>query len=137
MNRITLNNQKPELAEDVFCYSESLYKAGKCLNNYIVRTYKFNPTDDKVTLTPQELREYGGDCYDYTKFYQTQLDAMGFKTKQIKFPSRNYNGTQVYHVFLLAYSEDGYVILDQNKMSWFGYGDINLENEYLKKVLNK
>lgn len=90
------------------CKNLSLENGVSCLNNYVRSIYKYNPTDDDVDLTLEELKERGGDCYDYSKLYAQMAEELGYKSEIIIIPVKE----DANHAFVVIYNEEGYCNVD-------------------------
>jgi len=120
VERISDNNITEEkIIEE--CDGGNLFEDSVCLNEYVKKIYKYRLNFDSNSLTFDELKEEGGDCYDYTRFYCNILtDEYKFNCNQIKIRS----GTDTSHIIALAYNEEGYVVLDMKDIFMFKYEDI-------------
>lgn len=112
-NTITGNFVKEEVTEseeDLVekCKSDNLEYAVRCIMDEVDKFYKYNQTDDKISLTYNQLKEQGGDCYNYARFYERVGESMDFRGDMHFIDVPNENN----HVFATITSSDGYCILD-------------------------
>jgi len=117
----------PKQTSGVFsenCSNQGLIDTADCLNDYVREIFVYNLTPDSLDLTLEDLKTRGGDCRNWAKFYQAELEGKGFDTEYITIPIDS-DGN---HAFLIAYSEEGYVVLDQKSFFYTRYGNEN-ENQ--------
>lgn len=98
-----LSVQTPEQCRnlDLILTSECLHKEVSGFFNYTIR--------DDLDRTLQDIKTYGGDCYDYNLLYRKWLNNLGFNAELIQFDLNN----ETSHVITLAYTNNSYCILDQ------------------------
>jgi len=73
-----------------------------CLRDYVNTFYKYEPRNDTFDSL-EELKENGGDCYDWSKVYESFATQLGLKSKIINiFPDGNGEG----HTFLIIWDKD-------------------------------
>lgn len=91
------------------CKNKSLGDTAECLTAHTMKFFKYTETDDKIDLTFEQLKSYGGDCKDWSDFYISVLSELGFHSKYVDMPIDQFVG----HRFVVFSNEEGYVILDQ------------------------
>ena len=85
-----------------------IVNASYCLVADSSTWFKFAVRDD-FDRTFEDLKENGGDCYDYSLFYAKQLRELGFNASIVTFNFR----PEELHAFTLVHTEHEYCILDQ------------------------
>jgi len=93
----------------VGCENLSLFKSADCLVKNVKTFYKYNKTKGNIPHTLEEIKEQGGDCWDYTYLYSEAAEELGFGYRYLKYPM---NEKEI-HLFLVIYNEDGYCLIDQ------------------------
>ena len=94
------------------------FETARCINSYVKSIYKYNTTDDSINLSLEELIQKGGDCRDWSNFYETAFNRFGYNTQRVRLHVED----NVYHVFVVASNDEGYVFVDQTKIFEFRYG---------------
>lgn len=89
----------------------------KCFNGYVNSIFNYTLTDDSLNLSLDELKENGGDCYNWAKFYCFAGEELGFNCDLITINKTNSSA----HMFALIYSEEGYCVTDQKDIHCFIY----------------
>ena len=94
--------------------TKTLFEASYCLKNNLMGYYKYKVRiGENNTYNITDILQNGGDCTEYSYFYKTMLERLGYKTENIiMYPKDNdYFG----HMFVLAYDNNvnEYCILDQ------------------------
>ena len=89
------------------CANFSLEKTAYCLRGYVKGFYNYTIRED-TEKTFEDIKENGGDCYDWTMLYKSMAESLGFKTKVIKFYTNNSG-----HIFLIMYDNSGYCEIDE------------------------
>lgn len=115
------------------CNNLSLSDTSYCLRDWISSFFNYTERDEnKYTGTDgtlEDIKLNGGDCYDYTKLYQTELDNKGFNTKkETIYPD---NKSESGHGFLIAWDKEltEYCTIDSTR--------INREVNCMKFVKNE
>lgn len=108
------------------CDNLSFQKTAICLNDYVRDIFIYNLTEDNIDLSLGQLVSRGGDCLDYTKFYEEYMNYYGYEnTQRVKiFSSREkVDGKRVdyYHVFLTAGHSSGYCNMDMKTLECYRY----------------
>jgi len=88
-----------------------------CLVDNIKPFYKYNITDDSIQLSFQELKEYGGDCKDWSELYHELAKLSGYDSVL-----RDYNGIvniKPGHQWATIYNETEYCKIDLLRVNCF------------------
>jgi len=104
---------------NIGCENMSVSESVDCLVKKVRVFYKYNETDDDIELTLEEIKERGGDCWDWSKLYANAAEKLGFKYKFVFFPINS----KERHSFVVIYNEEGYCAVDQIKAMCAGYGN--------------
>ena len=108
-----------EISDYNQCSNLNLEQTAECLKNYISTFYNYTIRSDKER-TIEDIKENGGDCYDYNKLYERLGSGLGFDTYGYKIAL----GDSFHRVALIS-DETGYCLLDQlHKINCF-----EIENE--------
>jgi hypothetical protein len=78
---ISKNFKLKILQKENQCSNKSLEETAYCLRNYVSTFYKYNERDD-TEKTLEDIRENGGDCYDYTMLYKKLFTDLNFNAKE-------------------------------------------------------
>jgi len=89
------------------CNDLSLENTSKCLKDYISTFYNYTVRSDKIR-TIEDIKENGGDCYDYNKLYERLGKELGFDTYSFRIAI----GDKFHRIALIS-DETGYCVLDQ------------------------
>jgi len=89
------------------CANRSLTNTSICLRDYMETFYNYKVRDD-VRKTEQDIRENGGDCYDYAWLYYDWATALGFYAITVRV-----EGEDMAHRFTVISDDSGYCLLDQ------------------------
>lgn len=105
------NKSIPDSEQDIIDDCKNLYitDTAKCLVENVKTFYKPRITDNSLFLSFDDLKNYGGDCKDWSIFYERVSKRLGFYATTIFFIRNNEESHQV--AFLN--NDDGYCILDQ------------------------
>jgi len=101
----------------VSCGGKNLFNTTYCLQDYVDGIYIYNITPDNETQTLGSLKARGGDCLDWTRFYERQFNNFGFNTQRIQTSINKTTG----HVFLVVEDTNGYCLVDQLEAECFIY----------------
>jgi len=111
---------------NINCSNLDLELTSLCLNYYVRQFFKYNLTDDSISLNEYELKTRGGDCKDYTDFYEKEFLKYGYETQRIRFNVRKTIVEEgviidegLDHVLLLAKDGGKYCIMDLNQFHCF------------------
>jgi len=94
---------------EISCANLTLEQTAKCLQDEQSKWYNYNLSNINKTLTLDELKEKGGVCRHYSKWYYDNFKRLGFNAKQVVI-----HGSSNGHVFTIAWDNTtSYCILDQ------------------------
>jgi len=100
------------------CENLNLTETSNCLRVYISTFYNYTIRSDKER-TIEDIKENGGDCYDYNKLYERLGNELGFDTYSYKIAIGD-----TFHRIALISDETGYCLLDQlHKINCFKVKD--------------
>ena len=103
------------------CSNKNLEKTSECLNSFVRGVYSYVPTSDSERLDFNKIIEEGNDCRGYNFIYETLFHNLGIKTKKVIIDVSREDNIQYKHVFLIAYDENSYTLLDQRRIFVFKY----------------
>lgn len=90
------------------CDNKNLEKTVECLNLEVKEIYKYTSTKE-THKNISDIRENGGDCYDYSNLYIEMATNLGFEGDTIRIPLDK----KEWHIIAIIYSKEGYCTLDQ------------------------
>jgi hypothetical protein len=101
-----------EIADN--CINLSLEKTANCFVSNIKSFYKYKPTHDYLKLSFEEIKEKGGDCYDYSKIYDRLAEKVGFYHNLVDMKIKKYEEEDIImaHTIAIISNEEGYCIID-------------------------
>lgn len=104
------------------CYNESakINENLECVFYEVYPFYKYNLTDDNISLTNDELIKFGGDCKNWMDFYNNISLFMNYNFGQV---TLNVNES-MNHVFGIYFNKDGYCKIDQLSIDCVLYGGV-------------
>lgn len=119
-NKITHTDGGPE------CSNLSFQETAICLNDYVREIFIYNLTDDSIDLTLDDLKRRGGDCRDWTNFYEQNMHSYGYNNTQvvkmlIDKEEREGKTVRIYHVFLVATHSSGYCNMDMRDLECYQF----------------
>jgi hypothetical protein len=91
------------------CSGLDLFKTSECLREQIRPFYIYNLSNQDKDLNFEELKEIGGSCIHWSKYYYDNIDTTRFFRKQIEITTSNNSG----HRFTIISDKTGYCILDE------------------------
>ena len=104
------------------CGNMSFLNTSVCLNRFVNQIFIYNVTDDNISLTLDDLKKRGGDCKDWTDFYERYLNLYGYSNIQrVNLFVERADGISNGHVFLVAGDKTGYCTLDMENITCFTY----------------
>jgi len=110
------------------CENLSFQKTAICLNEFARDNFFYNVTDDALTLTIQDMMARGGDCRDWTNFYERYMNHYGFnETQRVRIFVEKKEDISSYHVYLVAGHLSGYCNMDLQDLECYQY--VNDEGE--------
>ena len=115
------SNQLIEKAQD--CANLSLINTSRCLRNYISTFYNYTIRPDTIK-TLEDIKQNGGDCFDYSSLYSRFGKELGFRT----FIQTIYN-KEIYHKYAVILDDGGYCVMDQLIFTCFTFKKKNNETK--------
>jgi hypothetical protein len=108
------------------CENLSFENTSICLNNYVRKVFVYNQTDDSINLSLEEITSRGGDCKDWTSFYERYMNFYGFNQTQIVnmfVRGEKIEGREIdyYHVFLTVSDPSGYCNFDMQDLECYRF----------------
>lgn len=103
----TLNAQI-QIAAPEQCKNLDLIMTSECLEKDVETYFNYTIRDDEER-TLQDIKDNGGDCFDYNNLYVKWLKELGFNAELIQLDLNN----ETSHVLALGYTHNSYCILDQ------------------------
>lgn len=97
------------------CFNSDLQTTANCIRDWIKPWYNYTVRDD-IERTLEEIKENGGDCFDYTWLYKNMMEYFGFSTER--------ENAVPGHTFLIAWDENktGYCTMDQLNINCIKFG---------------
>lgn len=117
----TTTNTTIQKDNEIRCENLSLSETAYCLNDFVEKIYKYRITEKKIPF--EELKREGGDCEDWSLFYQKMFSKYGYRTKYSKIFVEKIEEGNLFHIFLIAYDKKGYCVLDQLNIACMFYGE--------------
>ena len=99
--------EQEEILEYSQCNDLDLESTSECLRNYVSSFYNYTSRSDEIRSI-EDIKENGGDCYDYNKLYEKLGKELGFDT----FSFRIKVG-EMYHRIAIISDDTGYCLMDQ------------------------
>ena len=96
-----------EITDWIECENLNLEKTSECLKEYISTFFNYTIRSDEIR-TIEDIKENGGDCYDYNKLYERLGKELGFDTYSYRIALGD-----SFHRIALISDETGYCLLDQ------------------------
>ena len=108
-------NIQPESKEEIIvaCSNLSLEQTAECLVNTVKTFYNYTLTDDGEVLDFEQLKTKGGDCRDYSLFYEDLGKSLGFYTRKFSIPLNTTVVPMTFHAFATISDDSGYCLIDQ------------------------
>ena len=101
-----IQEREQEIIDINMCSNFSLKKIAYCLRDYQATFYNYMVRPD-TTKTLEDIKENGGDCYDYNKLYEKWGEELGFNSYSFRINSENKA-----HRFAIIMDDTGYCKLD-------------------------
>lgn len=90
------------------CTNLDLILTSECLQKEVSTYFNYSIRDD-LDRSLENIKQFGGDCFDYNNLYVKWLKELGFNAELIQFDLNN----ETSHVLALGYTHNSYCILDQ------------------------
>ena len=100
-------SEKIPISEYTQCDNLNLTETSECLREYVSTFFNYTIRNDKER-TIEDIKENGGDCYDYNKLYERLGKELGFDTYSYRIALGD-----SFHRIALISDETGYCLLDQ------------------------
>ena len=102
------------------CANMSLTDATECMRTKVRSIYNYTKRSD-IPRTYEDIKNNGGDCYDYTMLYKEMTKGTGYNFTTLNIP---------HHVAAVIYQNDMYCVLDQTVLiGCLRLGNMGGENE--------
>jgi len=101
------NNLGVEISEYKQCSDLNLRETSKCLRNYVSTFYNYTIRSDEIR-TIEDIKQNGGDCYDYNRLYERLANQLGFDSYSFQIKVGD-----IYHRIAIITDETEYCLLDQ------------------------
>ncbi len=95
------NEPKYEIKDVSDCSNKSLIDTTNCLRDWVQTFYNYTKESEN-NLTLEQLKEFGGNCEDYTLLYQEIFENYGFLTKKLNIYPKEGAG----HTFLIVWDKE-------------------------------
>jgi hypothetical protein len=107
------------------CENNTLSESSRCLKDYVKTFYNYNLSEKNNEYNLTRIKELGGVCWQYARFYKDNLESLGFKAKTVDF-----FGNESGHTITLAWNDklSEYCELDQLNINCVKL-DTNYKNE--------
>lgn len=103
-NQIIINNSD--------CINLSLEDTADCMVNYVKTFYNYTISDDDPSRSLEDIKEFGGDCYDYSLIYLRMAKQFGYSGERATHFNQE---TKIGHSYAKIYDNDlSYCILDND-----------------------
>ena len=89
------------------CSNLNLEETSECLREYVSTFFNYTVRSDEIRSI-EDIKENGGDCYDYNKLYERLGSELGFDTYSYRIALGD-----SFHRIALISDETGYCLLDQ------------------------
>lgn len=100
----SLSNEVNSINNINICNNKTLSQTSECLRDYVSTFYNYTFRKDLETNI-SIIKEFGGDCTDYSYLYKTYLTDLGFLTKEIEiYP--NDDKKEIGHTFLITWDKN-------------------------------
>jgi hypothetical protein len=112
------NNNVPNNPEEIIsaCDDKDLENASFCVVDITKTFFKYNLDNLDKDLDFQTLKQEGGVCENWSKYYSELGEELGFRTRSVVVSTSQNTA----HAFSLWSSEEGYCILDQTELICVG-----------------
>lgn len=103
--------------EEIYeCNGNSLIEDVYCVNDYVKSIFQYVERED-IPKSFEDLKENGGDCYDWSRLYAEVFNAKGYNVREEVLLAGK-NG----HVFVIVWDDElsEYCLVDQEEVECFG-----------------
>jgi len=116
-------NEVVKIDNITICENKSLVDTSECLKDYLKTFYNYNLSEKDSEYNLTRIKEVGGVCWHYAKWYKDNLINLGFNTKTIEF-----FGNDTGHEIAIGWTNDlrggEYCVLDQLDINCVKLGNI-------------
>ena len=98
--------ERTDLSNYTDCANLDLNDTAYCLRDYVNTIYNFKIRED-TPKTIEDIKQNGGDCYDYNKLYEQMGNELGFQGYSFRIESENKA-----HRIAVIMDDSGYCKLD-------------------------
>jgi hypothetical protein len=95
------------------CSKGNLFKNADCVNEEVLKFYKYNFSNKENELNLNSLIAYGGTCEGWSNLFCSLGGKLGYYNTLVEFKTRETDEYKLYHQFCVWSSDEGYVILDE------------------------
>lgn len=97
----------------ISCKGLELQDTSECLRQYVSTFFNYTSNIDSLRSF-EDIKNNGGDCYDYTQLYIRFGKDLGYEVMEIKIIATDPNSLS--HIFAIMYEPGvGYCLMDQLK----------------------
>lgn len=120
--QVSFKVSEKEVQDYQECVNLSLEDTAYCLRDYVSTFFNYTSRED-IEKTLEDIKQNGGDCYDYSMLYKRVGESLGFYSYKFVVDADKDNA----HAFAVISDDTGYCLLDQiNKPDCTFY---EIENE--------
>jgi hypothetical protein len=101
-----INSTRTDLSNYTDCANLSLNETSYCLRDYVNTFYNYQSRED-TKKTIEDIKQNGGDCYDYNRLYEDMAKELGFNAYSFRIESENKA-----HRIAVIMDDSGYCKLD-------------------------
>jgi hypothetical protein len=94
------------------CSTGDIFENAKCVNSYTSLFYKYNSSNLGEELSFSELKELGGVCEQWSNYFCSICDKLGYYTSLPSFKTTETKGYIINHQICVCSNNLGYVIFD-------------------------
>jgi len=105
---ITQINPPMLISQPEKCTNLTLKETSDCLHKELTGFFNYNITNLYERLSEEELKESGGVCKHYSKWYASNMEQLGFTAEEFTF-----DVGEGRHKITIASTEGEYCVLDQ------------------------
>jgi hypothetical protein len=105
---IFFNTSNSHITNLSICGNQSLEHIANCLKDYLTTFYNYTILPDK-RRTLEEIKQNGGDCYDYSNLYADWGKELGVYGKVVIMDNDNESA----HAIAILSNSEGYCMMEQ------------------------
>jgi len=84
INEMSKTKEVIDITDYNNCSNLSVTNTTECLVNYVKSIYNYTVRDD-TDRTLEDIKNNGGDCYDYSKLYEKMANSLGLNSTTYAF----------------------------------------------------